>query len=191
MSFGEPSGLWSRPLFPLKSTQSPLISRSSPAFNVVSRPAFAAPSQPSLDVHGTGGLLAFPGPLELQSQKECWTSEREEKKREKENHSWSKCGAAQLKPDESSLFLPFPLPRTHQAHPVSLSEDGLVMVFYRADGTKMFKPPNAVWSERRGYWKWFENEGDSLEVKPHSRHAIPPHAASKQSNTGEGREGFL
>lgn len=39
-----------------------------------------------------------------------------------------------------SLFLPFPLPKTHQAHPVSLSEDGLVMVFYRADGTKMCNP---------------------------------------------------
>lgn len=94
-----------------------------------------------------GGLFAFPGLFELQSHKRSagllnkW--KRMGKKRKEAGKKTTpevnvvRRNSNQMNP---SLFLPFPLPKTHQAHPVSLSEDGLVMVFYRADGTKMCNP---------------------------------------------------
>lgn len=42
------------------------------------------------------------------------------------------CGATELKTDDSSLFLPFLLPKKHQAHPVRFSEDSRLKLSKRS-----------------------------------------------------------
>lgn len=123
---GQPSPPLKSPLLSLNLTQSPLISSLAlKPLPLMWRAERASSRRPGESRHWTSpenrDYLHFLVRLSFNHTKGPGLASK--KKQKKNTPKVMQC--SELKPDETSLFLPFPLPRKHQAHPVRFSEDGL------------------------------------------------------------------